>query len=97
MFCLVLHTVVHSNAGRTGRCLHSAHVRETGKKRFVAIWKQSICEKKMYQILLFYLQIEKFIGEDLKNGLKKSIEDRKNVTDTDDWDTVQLTVSARLL
>ncbi len=47
--------------------------------------------RKVHQTVLSYSQIEKFIDEDLKNGLKKSKENRHNGT-SDDWDKVQRTV-----
>lgn len=51
----------------------------------------------MYQIVLFFffLQLGEFIDADLKSGLIKSLDNRhKNITEKDDWDRVQETVSA---
>lgn len=68
------------------------------RKRFVAIWKQSICEEKCIRLCFLYSQIGEFIDKDLRQGIKKSIDSRKNnITAKDDWDTVQMTVSAHLL
>ncbi|XP_016370014.1 leukocyte surface antigen CD53-like [Sinocyclocheilus rhinocerous] len=41
-------------------------------------------------LLMYETQIEEFIDKDLKNGLKKSNESRRNGTVEDDWDKVQM-------
>lgn len=51
--------------------------------------------RKVHQTVLSYSQIEKFIDDDLKKGLDKSNESRRNgKIDDDDWDKVQVTVRA---
>ncbi|XP_016140745.1 leukocyte surface antigen CD53-like isoform X2 [Sinocyclocheilus grahami] len=41
-------------------------------------------------LLMYETQIEEFINKDLKNGLEKSNESRRNGTVEDDWDKVQM-------
>lgn len=57
------------------------------------MWRKDVSD-----CAFFCLQISKFIDQDLEAGLKTSIENRqKNITTKDDWDTVQMTVSAHLI
>lgn len=52
--------------------------------------------RKNWSDCAFYSQIDDFIDKDLKEGLEKSKESRHNGTVEDDWDKVQIAVSAHL-
>ncbi|XDV20947.1 hypothetical protein PO909_026151 [Leuciscus waleckii] len=59
---------------------------------FILLFILMLAELATACILLMYeSEIEKFLDNDLKIGLKNSKDKRINGTETDDWDTVQIT------